>query len=474
MSQHFINRKNELEFLKKSYNSKGPEFIVIYGRRRIGKTELVLKFLKNHPGIYFLATKEGDRENIKNFATETGKYLNDENFSKTSFPDWISIFESLAKNINFAKRQDKTIIIIDEFPFLINSNNAIPSIFQKIWEQTLKKENIMLILLGSSISIMESKVLGYKSPLYGRRTGQWQVEPLEFEFLKDFLPNYSTEDLINTWFAIGGMPAYLLKFDPNASFFENIKNEILKKGSYLNREMDILLNEEFREPKNYKLIFKAISLGCNRLAEICNHTGLDKSMVSKYLDVLEKLNLIEEEKPVISSVKFKRRLYTLFDPYFNFYFRYVYPNKISLEAMRHSEVLKLIREDFQAYSGKMFELLAKQMILTKKVLKDASFEKIGRQWGKTPRSKKGKNTYEIDIVAVNEHAKEILFVECKWKWKANARKILNELKEKAGYVQWSDENRKERYVIFAKSFKEKIKEPNLMLFDLKDLEKVFK
>ena len=470
MSQLFVDRGPELGFLKERLGSNEPEFVVIYGRRRVGKTKLVLEFLREERGIYLLATEEGDRENIRAFATEFGKLLGDDGFSKATYPDWSSLFDSLCNHAAFTKERDeKTIIVIDEFPFLIRGNRAVPSIFQKIWEQVLERRNVMLVLLGSSVSAMESEVLGYKSPLYGRRTGQWQIAPLEFRFLGEFFPDYTIEDLANVWFVVGGIPAYLLRFDPHLSFFENVEQKVLKKGSYLHREMDILLRDEFREPRNYRLIFKAISLGYHRLAEICDQTGLDKSMVSKYLDVLDRLHLIVEEKPVLAPAKFRRKRHLLSDQYFSFWFRYVYLNRIELEAMRYGEVLGLVKNDFPTYAGRAFESLVKHLLLTGTVRGPFPFTRIGRQWGKVPGAKRGKNTYEIDLVAVNEATVDILFVECKWKEGVSARRVLAELREKAGNVDWRKGSRKEHFAIFAKSFSRR--SDDCLCYDLKDLEK---
>ncbi|HJH28483.1 MAG TPA: ATP-binding protein [Methanosarcinaceae archaeon] len=466
MSQRkFVNRKNELKFLETRYKSKSSEFIVIYGRRRVGKTELMLKFLENKKGMYFLASTEGDRQNIQDFSKIVGRTIDDDNFGKIEFSGWHSLFETLFKHRSFYEliKHEKFVIIIDEFPFLIQNNKAIPSIFQKIWELVMKNENIMLMLSGSAVSVMESEVLGHKSPLYGRRTGQWQVQPLDFKHTKDFLP-YSTEDLINTWFVVGGIPEYLLKFNTDLTFWENVLKNVITKGTYLSEEAYFLLNEEFREPKNYKLIFKGIALGYNTLGEICNYTGLDKSMVSKYLSVLCRMHIVRDEMPVTASSKFKRRLYFMEEPYFNFWFRYVYPNRIDLEANRNNEVLGLIKNDFSTYSGHMFEILVTDLIKKGNILQNCSFSKIGRWWHKDT---------EIDIVGLNEVTGDIHFVECKWKdmSERDALKVLNKLQVKSDLVQWNNDTRKEHFVLVAKKVegKESLCTKGFFVFDMDDL-----
>ncbi|MBI2584179.1 MAG: ATP-binding protein [Candidatus Aenigmarchaeota archaeon] len=466
----FVNREKELAFLKRMHSSGKSELVVIYGRRRVGKTELILEFLRGRKGLYFLASSEGDKENLANFKRKASELIDDENFSRAEFGDWFFLFDSLAKNIAFAElaRKTKVIVAIDEFPFLIHSNPSIPSIFQRIWELILKNKNVMLILSGSSVSVMEEKVLGYGSPLYGRRTGQWELQPLLFARMRKFFPHCSMEELARIWFVIGGIPEYILKFDPKLGFWQNIRKNFIRKGCYLYREAEFLLKDEFREPKNYVLIFKAIALGKTTSAEICNYTGLDKGMVSKYLETLKNIGIIREEIPVTASPKFRRRLYFLVDPYFNFWFRYVYPNKIELEAYREGEILSAIKKDFQNYSGFMFERLVEHLIREKAVLAGFGFEKIGRWWHKDR---------EIDIVALDENKMKILFCECKWKDNVDAGKIAANLIEKAKLVKWHNDRRKEIYAVFAKSFRKritKVEGKKAYCFDLKDIEKAMK
>ncbi|MDI6737468.1 MAG: ATP-binding protein [Nanoarchaeota archaeon] len=461
MSQLFINREKEIEFLKERHNSKKPEFIVLYGRRRVGKTALAVKFLDGAKGIYFLSSKEGDRENIGSFSRESASFLSDPAFADAEYKDWFSVFSALTSHIKFSEieKKEKIAVVIDEFPYLIYSNSAIPSIFQRIWELLLKEKNIMLILLGSSVSVMESDVLGEKSPLYGRRTGDWNVAPMQFPALSKFLPGCGMEELINTWFVIGGMPEYLLQFDPNLGFFGNVEKNMLKKGCYLYNEAEFLMSEEFREPKNYKLILRAISFGKNTAGEICGNTGLDKGMVSKYLDVLKGLRLIFEELPVTASRQSKNRRYSIADPYFNFWFRYIYPNKSELEAFRTPEVLGAVKKDFGNYSGRLFEQFIMDSVRDKTLLPEISFSRISRWWHKGN---------EIDIVAVDDEKKEILFVECKWKENVDGEDILYGLKTKSALVEWHNNERKEHFAVFAKSFKKKA----AGCYDLKDISRM--
>ena len=258
MIQHtFVDRVEEMKFLEKEYQKHDATFLILYGRRRIGKTEILLQFLKSNNGIYFLASEEGTRQNIEAFSDQCSLFLEDESFHNAQYTSYENLFSSFVHHVNFSRacQKGKIVIIFDEFPYLISSDRSIPSQFQKIWDTILSQYPIMFIVSGSSISIMESDVLGYKSPLYGRRSGQWRVNPLQFRYLEQFLP-WSQTDLVHVYAVLGGIPAYLLKFEKSLPFWENVTANILEKGSYLYHEAELLLNYEFREPGNYMVLLK--------------------------------------------------------------------------------------------------------------------------------------------------------------------------------------------------------------------------
>ena len=447
--QKFVNRVEELEILERSYSSNNASLFILYGRRRVGKTELINKFIHNS-GVYFLATTEGDRENINNFKSVISKYLEDVSILKASFDNWHSFFSVLVSSSSFQtkSKESKIIIAIDEFPYLIEANRAIPSVFQKIYDTLLKKMNVMLILSGSSISIMENEVLSYRSPLYGRRTGQLKLKPLKFRYLAEFL-EYEFEDLCRTYFVFGGIPEYLLKLDPEVGFWENVSGKILSKGSPLYEEAEFLLRTEFREPRNYMLILRSISYGNHKLAEICDYTGLDKSMVSKYLDVLMSVGLVISEKPFGASEKFKRRSYWITDQYLKFWFRYVLPHKSEIESSHNGGVLESIKADFPTFAGEQFENLMKGLIL--EGILGRPFDTVSRWWGRNGSGKKGRDVEEIDIVAHSEIRRELLFAECKWTKSPVSMDVVEDLKMKSETLKKQFPGEKYTYAVFSKS-----------------------
>jgi len=319
------------------------------------------------------------------------------------------------------------LIIIDEFPYLCISNPALPSILQKIWDEKGEKSNIFLILCGSYMSFMEKEVLGSKSPLFGRCTGQIALHPLSFEDLKFFFPRYSEEDRVFAYSMLGGTPAYLQRFNDYKTIEQNVKEEILNKNGFLFSEPRFLLIEELREPAIYFSILKAIAFGKTRLNEIVQETGINEPhKVNKYLSVLRELRIIRREVPITEDKPHKSRkgIYLLNDPFFRFWFRYVLPHMSYLEEGDLNYVWQeKIKPSLNSFTGFIFEDICMQRLksLNRKNMLPFKVERIGRWWN---------NKEEIDIVAYDNQL-SFIFGECKWKNKSVGLSELYDLERKA-------------------------------------------
>jgi len=463
----FINRKVEINFLEKKYNSHGSQFIILYGRRRVGKTELIKQFCKDKNSIYFLADKRGTLLNLETFAEKAADHFGD-------LTPRVENFYDLSKYLIRQRNDEKYIIVIDEFSYLIERDDTIPSVFQVIWDEYLKDNNIMLILCGSSVSMMVEGTLTQKSPLYGRRTGQWMLEPLKAYHVPQFYEDIDVTKGIEFYSILGGVPLYILEFDPEKSIFENINEHILAKGEFLHEEVETLLKEELREYYLYISIFEAIAKGRNRLVEISDYSKIPQKDLPKYVTTLMKLELIDKEYPVTEKIPSKKTRYYIKDNFFRFYFRYVHPNRTEIESGNVNKVLKLIYKDFDTFVGAEFENIVKDQLKSQdvNVILPFSFNRIGRQWGKIKGAPKGQNTYEIDMVAINDDNGDIAFIECKWKnlSEKNARKILNDLVAKSVFVMWNNEVRKEYFCLVAKRIEGKdiLRDKGFIVFDLDD------
>ncbi|MFQ6084502.1 MAG: ATP-binding protein [Candidatus Aminicenantia bacterium] len=419
----FVDRTGELDYLKKLYKEKNARLLIVYGRRRIGKTELLKQFSKGKKHLFFSSDLSSEQEQLRQF-TERIYQMTGESFLQTQvFSSWDALLRYI-----FDHLLDKiSLIIIDEFPYLCISNNALPSVLQKIWDEKAKGSNIFLVLCGSYMSFMEKKVLGSKSPLFGRRTGQIVLLSLGFEHLSDFFPRYSKENRVYAYTILGGTPAYLQRFSDKKTIEQNVRDEILSKNAFLYSEPRFLLMEELREPSIYFSILKAVAFGKTRLNEIVQETGVDdRHKVNKYLTVLRELHIIRREVPVTEDKPHKSRkgIYVIADPFFRFWFRYVFPNMSYLEEGDVDYVWEeKIKRDFNSFVGFIFEdiCIRKLKILNKDKRLPFKAKNIGRWWD-------GKN--EIDIIAYNGKD-SFMFCECKWAVKKVGISVLEELQNKA-------------------------------------------
>jgi len=418
----FVNRIEELGYLEKLYKEKNARLLIIYGRRRIGKTELLRQFSKDKKHLFFSSDLSSEQEQLRQF-TEKIYQVTGESFLQTqSFSSW-----EASLRYTFDHLIDKIpLIIIDEFPYLCVSNSALPSILQKIWDEKAKENNIFLILCGSYMSFMEKEVLGSKSPLFGRRTGQIVLPPLRFEHLKDFFSHYSKKDRVYIYAVLGGTPAYLQRFSDKRTIEQNVKDEVLSKNAFLYSEPRFLLMEELREPSIYFSILKAIAFGKTRLNEIVQETGIDdRHKVNKYLTVLRELHIVRRKVPLTEDKPHKSRkgIYILDDPFFRFWFRYIFPNMSYLEEGDIDYIWEeKIKPNFDSFVGFIFEDICIQQL--KSLNKDNKLpfkaKNIGQWWN---------GREEIDIVALDGKG-SFMFCECKWTAKKIGISMLDELQNK--------------------------------------------
>ncbi|MBI4919677.1 ATP-binding protein [archaeon] len=457
MIPQFINRELELRFLNDAFNSNKAELIVIYGRRRIGKTELINKFCQKKPHVYLLCTEDNEKNNLEMFRDRLADFINKPILRDIKIESWNQLFQRF---LELFDSKEKVILAIDEFSFLISLNRGVVSAFQKIWDEQLKKRNIMLILAGSSISMMETEVLGYKSPLYGRRTGQWKVSELELKHIKKFFPSYNNNDLMQVYAIIGGVPAYLLELDKNKELLENIKDNILRKGKYLNQEVEFMLKQEFREQKTYLSILKQIALGFCSLGKLCAATGMDKANISKYLHVLEEITIIRHILPL---GKKRKGIYLITDPFFTFWLKLVSPYQAELESGNIESVSKIIEKKLPEYMGQRFEFICEKLLLSKYFNLPLNLTSVNKWWHKEKK---------IDLVCLDENKKEVLFIECKWAElkERDAEQVLEELKNKSTHTNIT--STREFFGIIGKKIhgKENLRKKGFTVFDIDDLD----
>ena len=422
----FIGREAELKFLNDKYAEKQGQLIVLYGRRRVGKTETLREFCKGKPHVFFSCTQTTDRVQLRNFS---GRILKEDIPARnyiSEFDDWEKAFRAVL-DLPYGDR--KKLLVIDEFPYMCRSNRSIPSILQNLWDSELRDSNVMIILCGSAMSFIEKELLAEKNPLYGRATGIYKMKEMGFYDAARFFPNYSDRDKVLAYAVLGGIPHYLRQWNPELSVSENIQRNILTKGCILYSEVDFLLHQELRETPIYNSIIETVALGSTRLNEISQKSLIeDASKTSVYLKNLIELGIVEREFSVDAKIKehanSNRGTYRLTDNFFRFWYAFGFSNFSQLEDGDVEGVYQYVVEpalhEFAAFA---FEDICREFVreMQKKNELPFRYSKMGRWTGKTTVRDKnaahGLRTAEteIDLLCIDRNATEYLVGECKFK-----------------------------------------------------------
>jgi uncharacterized protein len=437
----FIGRSSELKTLERQY-SQSSGFVVIYGRRRVGKTTLIKEFIRNKKALYFLATEQMESGNIRNFSRVLADYTKQNYLQNANFSDWEDVFRAF---VGFQSEQKK-VLVIDEFQYLAEINPAFPSIFQRVWDEVLKDHNVMVILCGSLISMMLTQVLSHDSPLYGRRTAQIRLAPLKFTELLEYNKEKTFEQMVETYSVTGGVPKYYDFFDNDMSLMDNIRENVLEKDGFLYEEPVFLLEKEVRETVSYFSIMKSIAAGNHKLSQIAGNLEMPSNQLSPYLRTLMNLCLVEKCVPVTEKQPEKSRkgLYFISDNFIEFWFKFVYNYKGELELDNIDYVLHKLRQNFvDNHVSYVYEVVCRDLLsgFCKTGILDFTASKIGSYWDAHT---------EIDVAALDEEHKSAILGECKYHIQPVDADVLFALEQKAaGIIELKDY--KKRFFVFSKS-----------------------
>ena len=455
----FIGREYEINKLDALYKSDKFELVIIYGRRRVGKTTLISNFCNDKESIFYVGEELNNELSLQKFTNVVTKHWN-ENQYINKFNNWENAFRYvLDKSDN-----KRTVLVIDEFPYIAGVNRSIMSTLQNLIDHSLKDSKLFIILCGSSISFMENDVLGYKSPLFGRRTAQLEIKPLDFFDMIKMFKDYSEEEQIKLYSIIGGTPHYMNLMKGEKSFRENVIKNVLDKGSYIYREPINLLKQELREPYLYNSIIQAIGTGSTKLNEIALKIAEKTDKTSNYIRVLCDLKIVEKIRPITDKENSKKTLYRLSDNLFKFYYKYISQNEDLIEQDLVEYLFdEEINKNFSEYLGFIYEDICMQYLkrLNKEMKLPFVVSKFGKWWGNNPAKKIEE---EIDIVAVNKDS--AIVVECKYKNSKVGTDVLDRLMEKSILLP----QKNKFYFIFSKSgFDDKLieiskKSENIYLF----------
>ena len=422
----FIGREAELKFLNDKYQEKSGQLIVLYGRRRIGKTETLREFCKGKPHVFFSCTQTTNRVQLRNFSSRILKEDIPARNYISEFDNWEKAFRAI---LDFPYGDHKKLLVIDEFPYMCRGDRSIPSILQNLWDAELRNSNVMLILCGSAMSFMEKELLAEKNPLYGRATGIYKMKEMGFYDAARFFPDYSDLDKVLAYAVLGGIPHYLRQWNPELTISENIRRNILTKGCILYSEVDFLLHQELRETPIYNSIIETVALGSTRLNDISQKSLIeDTSKTCVYLKNLTELGIVEREFSVDAKIKehanSNRGTYRLTDNFFRFWYAFGFSNFSQLEDGDVEGVYQYVVEPaLHQFASFAFEDICREFVreIQKKNELPFRYSKMGRWTGKTtvrdnsaPNGLRTAET-EIDLLCTDRDATKYLVGECKFK-----------------------------------------------------------
>ena len=435
----FIGRDKEISALERLYRSDKFEFVVIYGRRRVGKTALINHFINDKKAIYFMGVESNAKQNLENFSKSIIEFS-----SGIQTETYFSSYQAALEYVFQLAEKERVVLAIDEYPYVARASKSLASTLQLLIDKYKDTSKLMLILCGSSMSYMEDHVLAYKAPLYGRRTAQMKIMPFDFEETCTYLSALSDEDKALVYGIVGGTPQYLLQMSDKLSVEENIKNTYLNPMSFLYEEPVNLLKQEVREPAIYNAIITAIATGHSKMSEISTKVGESTNVCSGYIKNLINFGIIKKETPYGEKAS-KKSIYSIEDNMFYFWYRFVLDNNSAIARGAADLVYRRIEPQLNDYMGRVFEEICTQylwkLLLSGKM--PVEFASLGRWWGTDPRKR---SQTEIDIMG-EQDSNSAIFAECKWRNENVDLDVLETLIERSELFHYTNVY----YFLFSKS-----------------------
>lgn len=431
----FVGRDEELGALNYHYSLDAFQMIVVYGRRRVGKTALLAKFCEERPTLWFTAKEQSAAMNLRDFSTEARRFFG-ETEDSGAFRTWDDAFSYVARKAEEERR--RFVFVFDEFPYAAAVEPSLPSVLQIAIDHQFKGTRVMMVLCGSNEGFMESKVLGYHSPLYGRRNAQIQLKPFDlFEACLMMPAEADWKDRIQYYAVFGGTPYYLEQIDHAGTFQENVMSRCFSQSGILYQEPMMLLRQELREPAVYNSILDAIGSGRTKPKEIAEYAGIEQNAIGAYLRTLDQLRIVERQIPFGEDpVRSHKGIWKLRDPFFAYWYRFIAPATQMIDA-QHGRAAGMIGTQgpaFDTYVGQQFEAMCLQWLLRHYGDGQSAFvpTSMGKWWGNDPTRRE---QADIDIVMADSFHRTVLLGECKWRERVNETETIDTLKSRSSLIQ---------------------------------------
>lgn len=420
----FIGREKELKKLRHMYQSDKLEVAIIYGRRRVGKTTLINEFCKDKRTVFFAAQENSVEQNLETLSNAISELVDGGSAAGMIYRSFADAFTKIAELSRF----ERLVWVIDEYPYLAQADRGISSLLQNYLDHLFKDSRLFLILCGSSMSFMENQVLGYQSPLYGRRTAQFKILPFNYMDTGEWFPDYSYEEKALVYGITGGIPMYLEQFSADLSIKENLLENLFDRNAVLFEEPSNLLKQELREPAVYNAVITAIASGKTKVSEIASTVGVETGLCTKYLANLMTLGIIKRETPV-TDPNSKRPIYLIEDQFFRFWYTFVPKNISAIQSGRmESSYPVTVESRLSDYMGLTFEKMCREYILYYDEKLPFPIGDVGQWWGRNPKTHK---QAQIDVVVTSAEDDSGIIGSCKYRESVVAEDELYLLEEYA-------------------------------------------
>ena len=450
----FVGRKGELQTLASFYQSASAGLLILYGRRRIGKTRLITHFLEQHPEtptFYWVATTHSEAYQLRDFSQAIIHHdprLAGPPTEEFTFSGWEQALNHLADVV--ALNDQPHLVVLDEFTYLLRNEPAISSVFQKAWDQRLSHiPQLKLILTGSLIGMMAREVFAYQAPLYGRATAQIRLRPLPYAAVTELLPERPADERVAIFGVSGGVPAYLELFTHTGNFVSALRDHCLVPGSMMMSDPAVILYEQLQEPQTYESVLSAVASGFHQWSDIAKMAGVTETALGHYLKVLQELEFVERREPVLARPTGKRGRYFVADHFLRFYYRFVVPQLGPIERGYQEAAAAKINAELRPFLGEyVFEELCREWVWAAAMAGEVDFvpEVVGSYW----RTYRG-TAVQLDVVAAAPREKRLLIGEAKWGRDRLGRRLLTDLIQRSRRMPQVTEGWNTQYALFARA-----------------------
>lgn len=399
MAKKFIGRREELKLLDRLWQSQDAELIILYGRRRVGKTRLLTHWInqhqQQHKGLYWMAEPTSAVDQLRSFSQALSNYMDPEEPAPLDFT--YANWEQAFRQVSLIAKERRMALFIDEITYLIDINPDIVGILQKVWDHRLKEANLLLAFSGSQRGVMEKNLLNYEAPLYGRATSTLKLQPLPFGVTARYFPEYTPEDRVALYAIWGGVPAYWERIDPTKGVLDNLLEQLLPSNAWMLDEPRLLLQEFLNDMYNYVGIMRGMAYGAHTLKDIGDHNGLSSTTVGSYLSILRDTDFVNRVVPVTQR-ELKSRLgkYVITDPYLRFYFRFLAAYQSRLAMGQQQMVLQSIEDNLSSFiEANTWREICQEWLLRASDHGElpVSVMEVGGEW---------KRKFEVDVAGIDE------------------------------------------------------------------------